>query len=227
MALLHLSDEHARLFEGENAVRTMPRWMIVAAVALIALLLVGWLLKNNRSQPVYPATFDLTVHLDGPAGEQAVINEGQVSVRLGETVLQAVLNRDGEATFRDVSEIHRGDSVFLQYTPPETLKRRFKITQQRAALLTGKNQTIGFTLEFLQETTIFKGTLRDPRGPVAGARITVDGNLYTTSDASGYFEIAIPKPSGADAHFLVEKNGQRKYAQTIPISSGFHSIPIE
>ncbi len=226
VALLHLSDEHARLFEGGNPGQTMPRWIMLAAIALLALLLVGWLVKNTRSQPNYPSTFDLTVRLHEPGGEQKAIREGQVKLRLGEAEPQErhPLNDFGEATFRDLSEKYRGDSVQLLYFPDPP--RRFKITQQSAAVLSGGNQAIDFTLEY-RDTTVFQATLRDTKGPVAGAQITVDGNLHATSDDKGYFEIAIPKASGALAHLLIEKNGQRKYAQKITISPGFHSLLID
>ncbi len=227
VALLHLSDEHARLFEDGSSGRSMPRWIILATIALVALVLVGWLIKNNRSQPVYPETFDVTVRLHEPGGEQIAITEGQVNLRLGEAVPQDPhpLNATGEATFRDLSEKYRDSLVRLLYFPPRN--RRFKITQQSAAVLSGQDQTIRFTLEFLPDSTPFEGSLRDPKGPLAGAEITVDGNLRTTSDEKGYFKIDIPKASGASAYFVIEKNGRRRYQQTVTISPGFHSIPIE
>ncbi len=228
-ALLHLSDEHARLLEGKIPGPAMPRWIVLAAGALIALLLIGWLVtKTGLSPDDYPATFDLVVRLHEPGGEQMVVHEGQVNLRLNDAVPQEphALNTAGEATFRDLSAKYRGNSVHLLYFPAR--ERRFKISRQSVTTLSGLNETIWFTVEFRPDTTVFKATLRDAKGrPVPDAQITVDGNLHAASDDNGYFEIAIPKPSGSIAELVVEKNGARLFVQHMTISPDQISIPLE
>ncbi|MEO6037624.1 MAG: hypothetical protein ABIQ93_04360 [Saprospiraceae bacterium] len=228
VALLHLSDEYARLYEGADVDRAFPRWALWAAAGLVALVLIGWLVKNAGSQVSYPATFDLTVRLHEPGGEQMAIREGQVNLRLGEAVPQEphALTADGEAVFRDLSEKYRDKTVQLLYSPAKD--RRFKIREQSAAAVSGQNQTILFTLEFLPDTTIYEATLRDSKGrTVPAAQITVDGNLHAVSDEHGYFKIAIPKASGEQAHFVVEKKGARLFEQDLTISSGHNPFPLE
>ena len=227
VALLHLSDEHARLYEHTAPVSAMPRKALLAAAGLLALLLIGWAVKKTASPPTLSATFDLVVVLHEPGGEERVVREGQVTLRLGEHLLQQRLALDaaGTATFRDLNGIHRGDSAHLLYFPPKD--RPFRISRQSAATLTGQDQTIRFTLEYLPETTVYEATLRDIKGrPVFGAQITVDGNLHATSNEHGYFQIVIPKPSGALANFVIEKNGQRLFEQDMMISPGHKPFPI-
>jgi len=221
VALLHLSDEHARLYEGTPIGIAWPRRVGWAAAILLSLAVIGWLVKLAVSAPAYPTTFDLEVRAHEPAGEQLALREGEVNVRLGGQLYP--LDAEGNASLRDLNA-NKGDSVHLQYFPRPG--RRFKASQPSAVGLSGQNQAIDFTLDFL-DTTFFVATLRDLKGPLAGAQITVDGNLHTTSDEHGYFKIAIPKASGSTAHFLVEKNGQRRYEQTITISPSLKSIRIE
>ena len=227
-ALLHLSDEHARLYETADAPTTvLPRRGLLIAAGLLALLLIGWAVKKTASPPTLSATFDLVVVLHEPGGEERVIREGQVTLRLGEHLLQQRLALDaaGTATFRDLNGNYRSDSVHLLYFQPKD--RPFRISRQSAATLTGQDQTIRFTLEYLPETTVFKATLRDIKGKtISGAQITVDGNLHATSDEHGYFQITIPKPSGALANFVIEKNGQRLFDLDMMISPGHKPFPI-
>ncbi len=228
VALLHLSDEHARLYEHTAPVSAMPRKALLAAAGLLALLLIGWAVKKTASPPTLTATFDLVVMLHETGGEERVIREGQVTLRLGENLLQQRLALDaaGTATFRDLSNKYQEDSVHLLYFPPKD--RPFRISRQSAATLTGQDQTIRFTLEYLPETTVYKATLRDIKGKtISGAQITVDGNLHATSDEHGYFQITIPKPSGALANFVIEKNGRRLFELEMMISPGHKPFPIE
>lgn len=230
-ALLHLSDEHARLYETADAPTTvLPRrgWLIAAG--LLALLLIGWAVKKTAlpSPPTQPATFDLVVVLHEPGGEERVIREGQVALRLGENLLQQRLALDaaGTATFRDLNGIHRGDSAHLLYFPPKD--RPFRISRQSAATLTGQDQTIRFTLEYLPETTVYEVTLRDIKGrTISDAQITVDGNVHVTTDKHGYFRVDIAKPSGAQAHLVIEKQGKRLFGQEVTISPGLKTLSLE
>jgi len=227
-ALLHLSDEHARLFEGGAPASAVPRGLLWAGAALLGLILIGWLVKNSLSGASYPKTFDLEVRLHEPDGEQKFITEGQVNVRLGEQAPQELhaLDNNGRAVFRDLSEKYRGDSVHLLYVPPK--ERRFKITQQSAAVLSGLNESIRFIVEFLPDTTVLEATLRDSKGKaVAGAQITIDGTIRSTSDANGYFKVAIPKSSGTEALFVIEKNGNRLFEQDLTIWSGHRTFSLE
>ncbi|MBC7776251.1 MAG: hypothetical protein H7246_12520 [Phycisphaerae bacterium] len=228
-ALLHLSDEHARLYERAASAKStgLPRWVLLAGGALV-LVLVGWLMKNALGRPDYPKTFDVEVILHDKAGENISIGEGEVNLRLGEVELQSRLPLDasGKATFKDLSEKFRGDSVRLLYFPPKA--RRFNIINQSAAILSGQRQSIRFALEFLPDTTVYEGGLRDSKGrAISEAQITIDGTLHATSDAKGYFKLAIPKANGASAYFEIEKNGKRLLKQDVTISSGYHEISIQ
>lgn len=228
-ALLHLSDEYARLFEAAHTgVRTLPRWVLPVAVVVAALMLIGWWIKNASAKSAYPDTFDLEVRLHEPGGEQAVIREGQVNLRLGEAVPQkpTALDAAGTAVFRELSSKYRGNTVHLLYFPLG--ERRFKIIRQSELTISGQNQAIRFVLQFLPDTTVFEATLRDPKGrPLRAAQITVDGNLHAASDQNGYFRLAIPKASGAVANFVIEKDGVRRFVQDITISPGHRLFPIE
>ncbi len=227
-ALLHLSDEYARLFESSLSGRTLPRRALLAVAVLGALMVVGWLAKSAFSSKSYPATFDLEVRLHEPSGEQAVITDGQVNLRLNDDVPQEPHSLDtrGTAVFRVLSSKFRGDTVHLLYFPPG--ERKFKVVQQSAPTATGENQAIRFSIAFLPDTTVFEATLRDPKGrPVKNAQITVDGSLHVTSDENGYFKLAIPKASGAVANFVIEKDGVRRFVQDMAISPGHRLFPIE
>ena len=230
VALLHLSDEHARLYEHTAPVSAMPRKALLAAAGLLALLLIGWAVKKTAlpSPPTLSATFDLVVVLHEPGGEERVIREGQVALRLGENLLQQRLALDaaGTATFRDLNGIHRGDSAHLLYFPPKD--RPFRISRQSAATLTGQDQTIRFTLEYLPETTVYEVTLRDIKGrTISDAQITVDGNVHVTTDKHGYFRVDIAKPSGAQAHLVIEKQAKRLFGQEVTISPGLKTLSLE
>lgn len=228
-ALLHLADEHARLFEtGKSAVSQAPK-RLWYAVALAALALTVWLIARVVENTGYPETFNLEIRLHQPGGEQAAITEGQVNLRLGDAVPQEkhTLDGSGTAVFKDLSSgKFRGDSVYLLYFPAQN--RKFTIVDQSAAKTTGKDQTIRFTLEFIPDTTLVEMTLFDAKGQrIPGAQITIDGTLRCTSDEHGYFRAAIPKASGAIADFVIEKNGKRLFKQELAISPGPKSIPIE
>ncbi|MEO6758539.1 MAG: hypothetical protein ABIO24_03725 [Saprospiraceae bacterium] len=226
-ALLHLSDEYARLYEGGIVKKAFPRWVFFAGAALLVLLVAGWLLRNAASHSDLPATFDLTIRVHGPGDEQMAVTEGKVKLRLGQAVSlePQALNPDGEVVFRNLSSSYHGDSIHLQYIPDRV--RRFKLSPVTPVVLSGQNQTLGFTLEFAPDTTVFAATLRDQGRAISGADISVDGNLHTYSDDNGYFQIAIPKPSGATAELVVGKNGQRLYRQTITITSVYREISIK
>lgn len=228
-ALLHLSDEYARLFETAAApAPALPRQALLAAAGLLALVFLGWLAKNIFSGPVYPDTFDLTVRLHEPGGDHLVVRDGQVGLRLGdaEPRERQPLDTTGTATFRELPQKYRGDSVLLLYYPPR--QRAFKVSAQSAEILSGKDETIVFTLEFAPDTTAFEATLWDSKGrTVPGAQITIDGNLHTVSDANGYFRAAIPKPGGAAVNLMIVKNGKRLYEGDVTISAGHRKIPVE
>lgn len=227
-ALLHLSDEYARLYESFGAgQKHLPRWIFLMAMVVVAVVFIGWLVKKSSFGKTYPDTFDLEVRLHEPGGEQAFITEGQVNLRLNDDVPQEphALDARGTAIFRVLSSKFRGDSVHLLYFPPR--ERKFTIVRQSAFTTNGENQTIRFAIEFLPETTVFEATLRDAKGrPVKGAQIIVDGNLRVTSDENGYFKIAIPKASGASANFVIEKDGVRLFVQDMTISAGHRLFPI-
>jgi hypothetical protein len=226
-ALLHLCEEHTRLFESGARAAVSNRWKLWAGAALAALVLIGWLLNRSMAGTSYPETFDIEVRLHEPGGENRVIQEGKVALRLGEKVLQEqALDAGGKAVYPELSKKYRDSSVHLLYFPPRD--RTFSILEQTATTITGLDQTIFFTLEFLPDTTVFEATLQDLKGrAISGATITIDGNLHATSDANGYFKVAIPKPGGATAHFFIEKNGKRLYQQDLMISSGHKAFPIE
>ena len=229
-ALLHLSDEYARLYESGHAAKTkaLPRWGYLAVAALMILLLIGWLLKTVGTGKDVSETFALEVYLHDAASEEKAIQDGQVNVRLGETILQSRLPLDaqGRATFKELSEKFRGDSVHLLYFPPNN--RRLKVSRQSSATLTGQNQTIRFALELLPDTTLFALTLRDAKGrAIPAAEITIDGNLHTRSDANGYFQVPVPKSSGTTALLVIEKNGKRIFEQDITLSSSHTRLRIE
>ncbi len=227
-ALLHLSDEYARLFESSEVQRSLPRWVLPVAGLVVLVIVIGWFIKNASATPHYPDTFDLEVRLHEPGGEQAVITEGQVNLRLNDDVPQEphALDARGTAIFRVLSSKFRGDTIHLLYFPPR--ERKFTVAQQSALTATGENQTIRFTIQFLPDTTVFEATLRDTKGrPVKNAQITVDGNLRSTSDENGYFKVAIPKASGAVANFVIEKDGARRFVQDMTISPGHRLFPIE
>lgn len=227
-ALLHLADEHARLFEASQPGFALPRKGIGFALIIATLLLTGWLIASILKSNSYPETFNLEVRLHEPDGEQTVIDEGRVNLRLGDIVPQEpqLLDRTGKAVFRELSRKYRGDSVHLLYFPAR--ERRFKELEQSAVTATGKDQTIRFTLEFIPDTTLVEMTLFDANGQrIPGAQITIDGSLRCTSDENGYFQAAIPKASGATADFVIEKNGKRLFKQDLAISPGPKSIPVE
>lgn len=229
-ALLHLSEEHARLYEGvaSPVPLGLPRWVLLGIVIVLALVLIGWLVKSALSDSNYPKTFDVEVSLYEKGNEASVVSEGEVNLRLGEAEPQnrQSLDATGKATFKEVSEKYRDSTVQLLYFPANS--RRFKIGPPSASKLSGQKQLIRFPIEFLPDTTVFEATLRDSKGRrVAGAQITVDGNLHSMSDANGYFKLAIPKATGSTANLIIEKNGKRLHAQDVTLSSGYHEIPIE
>jgi len=228
-ALLHLADEHARLFEASKPGFSLPRKSLWYLFALAAILLAGWLIAKVSENTGYPETFDLEVRLHQPGGEQAEITDGDINLRLGDDVPQEKhpINAEGAAVFKDLSSSKfRGDSVHLLYFPNQN--RAFKLLAQSAAIATGKDQTIRFTLEFIPDTTLVEMTLFDAKGRrISGAQITIDGNLRCTSDEYGYFRAAVPKASGAVADFVIEKNGKRLFKQELAISPGPKSIPLE
>jgi len=227
-ALLHLSDEYARLFESSVGKRNLPRWVLPVAGIVVVIVVMGWLIKNTSPTTHYPDTFDLEVRLHEPGGEQAVITEGQVNLRLNDDVPQEphALDARGTAVFRVLSSTFRGDTIHLLYFPPRA--RKFTVVQQSALTTTGENQTIRFTIQFSPDTTVFEATLRDAKGrAVKNAKITVDGNLHSISDENGYFKVAIPKASGAVANFVIEKDGVRRFVQDMTISGGHRLFPIE
>ncbi|MEQ1745069.1 MAG: hypothetical protein ABMA02_06575 [Saprospiraceae bacterium] len=227
-ALLHLSDEHARLFEGgAGRGAAVPRWVLWAGAALVLLLLIGWLV-NRVTSATTPDTFDLDVYLHEPGGDDKVIKEGEVNLRLGEEIPQDArpLGADGKAFFKNLAQKYGGDSVHLIYFPLKD--RRYKMIGQSAAVLSGQDQTILFVLEFVPDTTIFQATLRDSKGrTIAGAQITIDGNIHATSDSTGYFNVAVPKAPGTEVNLVIEKNGKRLFAKDAMITSGHKQIPIE
>ena len=229
VALLHLSDEHARLFEGSAAGAGVHRWVFLAGIVVLSLILIGLLLKYVVSNSHSASTFDVEVRLHEPGGDQKVISEGQVNLRLGDNMPQEPrsLDAEGKALFRDLSGKYKGDSVHLVYFPANK-DRRFTISKPSATTLTGQNQSIHFTIEFLPDTTVLAATLRDIKGhTVAGAQITIDGNLHATSDANGYFQIAVPKSSGSVADFVIEKNGARLFSGDLTIWAGHKPFPLQ
>lgn len=228
-ALLHLADEHARLFEPVKPGISMARKRLWYALILVALALTGWLIARVVENSAYPETFNLEVRLHQPYGEQAAITDGEVNLRLGDAVPQEKhpLDASGVTIFKDLSSRKfQGDSVHLLYFP--TKNQKFKVVDQSAVTTTGKDQTIRFTLEFIPDTTLVEMTLFDTNGKrIPGAQITIDGTLHCTSDAFGYFQAAVPKANGAIADFVIEKNGKRLFKQELAISPGPKSIPIE
>ena len=71
-------------------------------------------------------------------------------------------------------------------------------------------------------------TLRDIKGrTISDAQITVDGNVHVTTDKHGYFRVDIAKPSGAQAHLVIEKQGKRLFGQEVTISPGLKTLSLE
>lgn len=229
-ALLHLSDEYTRLYEDAAPApgTGLPRWVLPAAAAVLALVLIGWLASKSLSSTNSPKTFDVEVSLVEKGAESLAISEGEVNLRLGEAEPQErhPLDAVGKATFKDLSEKYRDSMVQLLYFPPRN--RRFKIDLQSAATLTGQDQLIRFTMEFLPDTTVLEATVIDSkRQRIAGAQITVDGKIRTQSDANGYFQVIIPKAIGTELLFVVEKNGKPLSKQTLAIWAGHKEFPIQ
>ncbi len=230
-ALLHLSEEYARLFEGTDTptdTKSLPRWVLFAGAGIVGLVLIGFLAKGTLFSPNYPKTFDVEVSLYQKGNEAKAIAEGEVNLRLGEAELQSRLHLDaqGKANFKDLNEKYRDSVVQLLYYPINK-DRQIKISGQGPTKLTGKDQLIRFSLEFLPDTTVFEATIFGPNGKkITGAQITVDGTLHAISDENGYFKMAIPKLTGSAANFYIEKNGTRLYSLDVTISPGYHEIHI-
>jgi hypothetical protein len=239
-SLLQLSNEYSRLYEGAAPLdddaadpvedKRLPRWALLSAAAVLSILVIVLLLKYTGGSAHVPDVFDLEVRLYESGGEQKVIQEGQVNLRLGEEIPRPVqsLNAEGMAIFRELSGRYRDSVVHLLYFPARK-DRHFKIKKQNTTTIKGETrQTVRFALEFLPDTTIFEAGLRDSKGrPISGAQITVDGTLHASSDERGYFKVVVPKASGAAAYLLIEKMGKPLMKQDITLSSGYREILIE
>lgn len=225
-ALLYLADEHIRLFGGGQETPVADKkwlWRVALGVlGLLAIVLIfNWVIAEKP-----PATFDLEVRLHGPKGEQDVVQGGRANVRLGSDVPQAPqpLDANGKALFRKLSGEYLRDSVQLVYLPDNGL--RYRVLRQSAA--TGaESRTIRFELAVVEDTTRLRLTLRDRKGPLANAQVTIDGKTVLVTDKNGYFEADIIKPSGGQVHLLVEKDGKRRFEQDITISPEFKTLPIQ
>ena len=231
-SLLYLANEHARLFEGETSEpeNATPGWIWKASVALVAVLGILGLLKYTGISGNAPDSFDLELRLYEPGGEQKVITEGEVNIRLGEEVPRQPqkLNEEGSVVFRELSGRYRDSVVHLLYFPTVN-SRRFEISNQNAAVIKNKKrQTLRFEVAFLPDTTLFEALLRgSDQRVISGADITIDGNIHVTSDEKGYFKVPIPKASGEVANLVIEKNGKILLKQDVSVSSGFREIPIK
>ncbi|HLP93678.1 MAG TPA: hypothetical protein VK168_06555 [Saprospiraceae bacterium] len=227
-ALLHLSDEYARLFEAQSAPKAaigLPLWAYGAAAAVVAIIVIGWLLSNSAPAP---ETFALEVYLHEAGAEEKAIRDGQVNLRLGETILQSKLPLDaeGRATFKELSAKFKADSVHLLYFP--STSQRFTVKSQSAATLSGTNQSIRFALEFVPDTTQFSLTIQDAKGrAIQDAEITIDGNLHTKTDAKGYFQIPVAKAVGSTILLVIESKGKRIFSQDVALTSRHTILPIE
>lgn len=226
-SLLYLADEHARLFENKRATKTSSnrKWLWTGVTALAGVAAVFWILARPGAEKT-PATFDLEVLLHGPKGEQDLVQQGQVNVRLGSTVPQAPqpVDAGGKARFRELSGKYLHDSVQLVYFSNDGL--RYRVLRQ-SAVTGAESRTIRFELAVMPDTTHLKMALRDRKGLMADAKVTIDGKTVLFTDKNGYFEADVIKPSGALVHLLVEKGGKRRFEQDVTISSEFKTLPVE
>lgn len=224
-SLLYLADEHERLFEKKTIHSAGRKWLLpaIAAVAglLTIFLIIKWINKENT-----PAAFDLDIRLHGPKGEQDVMPGGRVNVRLGSAVPQAPqpLDADGRASFREFSGKYLHDSVQLIYFPNDGL--RYRVLQQSAATA-AQSRTIRFVVAPVPDTTLLQIAVRNKKGLLADAKVTIDGKTVVFTDKNGFFQSLILKAPGAQTHLLIEKNGKRLFEQDITVSSEFKTLPIE
>lgn len=225
-ALLYLADEHARLYESGKPAQTASRrpYAWLAGAAALALLAFGAYYLGGRPTAM-PGSFDLEVRLHGPQGEQDPLRDGRVNVRLGQTTPQEAktLDAEGRAWFRELGEKYVHDTISLIFFPG---KGRYQVISQ-SAYTAAESKTIRFTLDVLPENTLVRYALRGKKGPLSGATVTIDGKLTARTDEKGYFELAVPKAAGAQAHFLIEKDGKRLFEQDLTLSPEFNTLPVE
>lgn len=166
------------VFEPADPARTMPRWLVITAIAAIVLVVIGMTWLNRRAlqepQPAAVEAIDETPTAAAPAGGQqtAPAPQGPVVLTATEPVWLRVYERDGRTLFQ--GELSTGQSYQLPQTATEPL------------LHTGKPEAVRVTVG---------GEVAPPLGPPAR---TVSDVSLSAADLMGRGEgsgVTVPAPS--------------------------------
>jgi hypothetical protein len=149
-------------------------------VAFVIVLILGFWL------PAPASNFPLTVYVHGAGGPQDLVlrGSGYIILDIGGDRRKRPIGNDGEALFPEVPANFRGQEVLVALDA-----HGYELADpHQKAHLTGSSVYVAVR----KEPGRLRGYVQDDEGkPLAGVSIAVAG-LTTSSDAAGYFELAIP-----------------------------------
>jgi len=109
-----------------------------SAVVLVLVLILGF--KLTPPQSIESSTFNITVHARDEK-QRPVIN-GRLLMTVGQETKPAVLNKDGEGTFKEISNMYRGRKVPIEAQVPQcTLREPNKVYELVPGVITVELQS--------------------------------------------------------------------------------------
>lgn len=166
------------VFEPADPARTMPRWLVITAIAAIVLVVIGMTWLNRRAlQETGPAPVEAVEETPGPAappaGQQtAAAPQGPVVLTATDPVWLRVYERDGRTLFQ--GELSTGQSYQVPQTATEPL------------LHTGKPEALRITVG---------GEAAPPIGPPARTVSDVSLSANEVMGRGGSPGVTVPAPS--------------------------------
>lgn len=162
------------VFEPADPARTMPRWLVITAIAAIVLVVIGLTWLNRRAldgpQPAAVETADQgEVGAAPPAGEEPVqAPQGPVVITATEQVWLQVYERDGRTLFE--GELSSGQSYEVPDTASEPLLRTGKPEALRITVGDEVTPPVGPPARTISDVSLSPDELMN-RGGAAGPTV--------------------------------------------------------
>lgn len=152
-----------------------------------------------------PEDFTLALNFMESGDESKLVNQGKARIILGSRPMDVkAINAEGRIFYEQIPASALNDSVRVV-----VIDMPYRVTGQ-SAYTAAKSRSIAVSLEPVQDTLSWRGTVIDAGGkPIEHAVIDVENGLAKgQTDAMGHFRIAVPGKAGDQVQTVVLLNGK-------------------
>jgi hypothetical protein len=163
------------------------RYLLVAAIIIIILSVTAFVIWNNQKDK--PFNVNVIVHGNKGMTDHVLKNTGTLTLSYGQQTVNAKINENGEAFFKEIPAAYKDDSAIVQLTNLNGLPYKLSCGDDCKILLSPANAYLEVKATGLDS---IKGQVTAEGYALKDALVIVKG-ISVTSDESGNFLLIVPE----------------------------------